>query len=184
MPNSQNGWPVLQYGDPKVYTWVIPAKTGAFTLRIRNGSAGFLIAYFVLWYAEKIEPIKGKILDDWGHAVRPIGDSKWISNHASATAVDLNALAHPQGKRGTFNFLVDYKKKRITAYARIMMRLKFAMQGTLRWGENYSTTVDGMHFEINVGLSAAEDRARKLMGTSRGRRILEANPTQKAVILS
>ena len=76
MQTSQNGWPVLASTSPKLHTWVIPARTGYVRLRLRNGSAGFLLAHFLLWFAETIEPLKGRVLDDWGWApLRPIRDS-------------------------------------------------------------------------------------------------------------
>ncbi len=40
--------------------------------------------------------------DDWGGAPRPIRDGTGWSNHASYTAIDLNATEHPQHERGTF----------------------------------------------------------------------------------
>jgi hypothetical protein len=177
MTTSQNRWPVLPYGDDRLRTWVIPARTGPFTLRMRNGSAGFLLAYLALWYAEKLEPVAGKVLDDWGHAVRLIRNGATASNHASATAIDLNALLHPLGKIRTGIFRRRAKVDALHAKLR-------KMRGVIRWGGDYHGRKDEMHFEIVQNITVCERETRRLMKTPRGRRILKANPGQRAVILS
>jgi len=176
MATSQNGWPVLAANSPQLPTWVIPARNGVFKLRLRNGSAGFLLAHFILWFAEVIQPVLGRVLDDWGwsplRAVR--GTTGTISNHYSGTAVDLNAAQHPLAKRGTF---------RAWQYAKIRARL-LLYRGCIRSGIDYKNRADEMHHEIDKPLAACELRARALMKTPRGKRILAANPGQRAVILS
>lgn len=174
MTTSQNGWPVLQYGSRKLHKWVIPARTGTIEITLRNGSAGFLLAHFLLWWAEAIEPLAGKTMDDWGFAPRAIRGSTVISNHSSATAADANAQAHPLGVRGTLS---------AGEKARIFARLRL-YRGCLRHGAFYNGRVDEMHVEINKPLTACETRARVLMRTPRGKRLLKANPDQRAVILS
>lgn len=177
MDKSYNGWPVLEPDSPKLRTLVIPAKNGAFKLRTRGGSAGFLLAHFALWYAEVIEKVAGKILDDWGYAKRPVRDADYWSCHASGTAIDLNALLHPMGKVRTGIFR---RRDKVTA---LHERLRW-MRNTLRWGGDYVNRKDEMHFEVIVGLAAAEKEARRLMNTPRGRRILKANPGLKKEILA
>lgn len=174
MSASQNGWPVLDATSDKLYTWTIPARTGAIRIRLRNGSAGFLLAHFLLWWAEALEPLAGKLLDDWGWAARLVrGSSTVISNHGSGTAADANATRWPMGTRLMRAWMVGRIRLRLRIYG-----------GTLRWGGDYHGRPDQMHTEINKPMAACEGVARRLMKTSRGRRILAANPTQKAVILS
>lgn len=174
MSTSQNGWPVLEYGDRRLYTWTIPAKTGAIRVTLRNGSAGFLLVHFLLWWAEVIEPLAGRIIDDWGHAVRTIrGQTSGYSNHASGTAGDANATQHPLGTRT----LTRAERKKIARRLRLY-------RSCLRHGAFYSGRVDEMHVEINAALGSCERVAKILMLTPRGRRILKANPGQAAVILS
>lgn len=173
---SQNGWPALQPNSPKLYTWVIPSKTGRFTMRFRNGSAGFILAFWFLWYSEKIEKVKGIILDDWGHAYRPVRDGEDMSNHSSGTAGDANALKHPLGKVGTLT--AKQVKKMHKKLNGVLLR------GAIRWGGDYRGRKDEMHYEIVQSLGYCEKVAKRLMKTPRGRRLLKANPTQKAVILS
>lgn len=174
---AQNGWPVLQTDSPKLYTWVIPAKNGLIKLRLRNGSAGFLLAFLALWFAEVIEALKGKVLDDWGYALRPVrGQTTGYSNHAAGCAVDCNSLEHPLGKVST------YKQWQ---YDRLHRFLRRRMKGAIRWGADYNGRKDEMHFEIVQSLPFCEKLARLLMRyTWRGRRLIKANPTQKTVIRS
>ena len=174
MAVSQNGWPALDASSPLLTTWNIPTKEGVVRLRLRNGSAGFLLCHFVLWWAETIEPVYGKVLDDWGWAYRPIrGQSTGLSNHASGTAADVNATRHPLGT------LTLSRWQQVKIRARILI-----YGGALRWGGSYTGRVDQMHVEINTSLSGAEKVAKRLMKSPRGKRILDANPLQAAVILS
>lgn len=180
MATSQNKWLALPTESRLLVTWTIPARNGSFKLRLRTGSAGFLLAFFALWYAETIEPVAGKILDDWGWAWRPVrGQTSGLSNHASGTAMDLNALTHGLGRLGTLAFHV----KGIAATVRIAAKL-LAMGGVIRAGEFYKGRRDPMHYEINVSLAAAEKAARKRLETPRGKRILTANPGQRKIINS
>ena len=174
MSTSQNGWPALSSDSSDLVTWTIPTKQGPVRIRLRNGSAGFLICHFLLWYAEVVEPLVGKVLDDWGYAYRVIrGQVSGLSNHASGTAADANATKHPLGTRTLT------KIQRAAIWARLKI-----YRGCLRHGAFYSGRVDEMHVEINAPLPAVEKVARRLMNTPRGKRILKANPAQRAVILS
>lgn len=174
MPTSQNGWPALEADSPFLVTWTIPTKKGDVRIRLRTGSAGFLICHYLLWYADVIEPLIGKVLDDWGWAWRAIrGQTTGLSNHASGTAADANATKHPLGTRT----LTKAQK------AKMWLRLKI-YRGCLRSGAFYSGRVDEMHVEIDKPLRRCERVARRLMRTPRGKRILKANPGQQKVILS
>lgn len=174
MATSANGWPALPDGSDRLYVWVIPTKHGDVRIRLRNGSAGFLLAHMILWWAEVLEPVVGKVLDDWGWAYRVIrGQVSGLSNHASGTAADINATKYPLGT------------DRMTRLMKARIRLRLQLyRGCIRWGGNYRTRLDQMHIEIDRDLAACEKRARRLMNTPRGRRILKANPSQRAVILS
>lgn len=174
MSTSQNGWPALAADSPKLHTWKIP---GAGRIRLRNGSAGFLLAHLALWFDQRIEDVDNPVLlDDWGYAFRPVrGYTTTLSNHASGTAMDLNATRHPLGKAGTF----DRADRTL-----ITRRVRRFFGHTIRWGGTYTGRKDEMHFEIIADLDDVERLARRLMDTPRGRRILDANPGQRAVILS
>lgn len=182
MSTSQNHWPALDTSARQgqyLHTWVIPAHNGEFKLRLRKGSAGFLLAHMALWLSESVEDatLPG-VADDWGYAFREVrGFSATLSNHSSGTAMDINATRHPLGKRGTFA---------ARQMRKIRGRLHWAAyRGTIRWGGDYHNRADEMHFEINASLHQCEGVAKKLMyGTRNGKRILDANPGQGGVILS
>lgn len=176
MTTSQNGWPALEPGSKLLRTFTIPAKNGTVRLTLRDGSAGFLLCHFLLWWSEALEDLTGAHpADDWGYANRLIrGSTSTISNHGSGTAADANATEHPLGVKGT---LTPRERERVSA------RLKL-YDGCLRHGAFYSGRVDEMHVEINASLHECEKVARELMTSPRGKRILEANPGLRKVILS
>lgn len=181
MASSQNGYPVLfsnrTSGDlPRLRKWVIPRTNRH--LYLRDGSTGFLLAVNALWFHERIERLDNTTWDEWGWAVRPVrGQTSGYSNHSSGTAEDLNATKHPRGvsTRSTFT---------AAQVERVHERLDGRMERTLRWGGDYHSTPDGMHFEIDRSLSDCERVARKLIERPLGERVLAANPGAKAVILS
>jgi hypothetical protein len=176
MATSQNHWPALSADSAKLHSWVIPTRNGSVHLRLRNGSAGFILAHFTLWLAETVEPVFGGQLDDWAYAYRPVrGYETTLSNHSSGTAVDLNATKHPLGKRGTWG----------KGAAKIRHRLAWRLYGgCIRGGLDYANRADEMHFEINKPLPVCEKVAKRLARTPRGQRILAANPGQRQVIWS
>ena len=175
MASSQNGWPALPAGSSKLHQWKIPAKNGLIKVTLRNGSAGLLLAHYAMWYSESIEDVTGKVLDDWGWAYRAIrGESTGLSNHASGTALDLNALQHPLGVKGT---LTPGERDKIAKKLR-------QYRGALRSGAFYSGRVDEMHVEIDKPMAYVEQVARDLLRTPRGKKIINANRGQNKVIWS
>jgi hypothetical protein len=178
MANSSNGWLVLDSSTdgqpPRLRNWVLPGVNRK--LKVRDGSAGFLLLHLALWYDEGLERLDVGTYDDWGWASRPIRGSTFISNHASGTAIDLNATQHPMGVATAKTF----SRAEINA---IHERLKL-YDGCIRWGGDYVNRPDGMHYELNKGMASVEKKARALLNTPRGKRILNANPGAKALILS
>jgi len=157
-PRSQNGWPVLDESPPRVN--VVPGVD----LTIRPGDVAWLLVRVARWVHANVEPLNtpvvegGKLLktDDWGWAKRNVrGSSTTYSNHASATAVDLNATQHPRGVKRTWTAAEVAKIDRHLA----------EYDGAVRWGEHYTSTVDGMHFEINTdpaGVRRVRDKLQAL----------------------
>jgi hypothetical protein len=85
MSTSQNSWPALAADSPLLHTWVIPGSGDDTHLKMRNGSAGFLLAHLALCFDGKVEVLDEPVLDDWGYAYRPVrGYSSTLSNHAAA----------------------------------------------------------------------------------------------------
>jgi hypothetical protein len=175
MSTSQNGWPALDADSHLLRSWVIPGKGTSTQLRLRNGSAGFLLAHLALCFDSKVEVLHEPVLDDWGYAYRPVrGYSSTLSNHSSGTAIDLNATDHPLGREDTFS---DEEEWLIERFLR-----RYA--GCIRWGGDYRGRKDEMHFELDRDLAACETVARQLVDSRRGELILAANPGQRAVIFS
>lgn len=175
MATSQNGWPGLPSDSPLLHKWILPGTNRHFLLR--NGSAGFLLCHFSLWFHDKIERLDLGIWDDWGYAYREIRDDTVLSNHASGTAVDLNATRHPLG----VPTLDTFTQGQVNLIHR---KLRRQYKWVLRWGGDYQNRPDAMHVEINRPLADAERVARKLVDSRRGEKILAANPGQKKVIFS
>ena len=176
MPSSANGWQVLD-GDtsgsqPRLRKWVIPDVRREIPLR--DGSAGFLLIHFATWFNHNIELIDMGY-DDWGWSPRHISGSDDWSNHASGTAMDLNASRHPQGvpSRETFSATeVAMIQRRLTLY-----------HDCIRWGGDYRSRPDAMHYELDQYPPAVEKRARELcVRGAIGKAVLRANPGVKAII--
>lgn len=138
---SENGWPVLTRSKLHWFT----AAGDKFASP--NADVAYLAAYLIDQFNDTVEPIDGKVLDDWSWASRPVrGQSTGYSNHASATAWDLNALKHPRGVKGTFT------KSQIAAVRKILNKIVDDHGHKIfRWGNDYvNATIDAMHFEINA----------------------------------
>lgn len=164
MSTSQNGWTVLSADQTR--KWIMPG-TGRH-LVLNPDHAGFVLAHTALWYHERVERLDLGVWDEWGWAVRPIaGQTSGYSNHASGTAMDLNATRHPLGVAAQRTFTADQ-------LATIHRRLRWLR--VLRWGGDYRTRPDAMHWEVNASAAAVARRAAVLRLTPRGRRIVKANP--------
>jgi hypothetical protein len=94
---------------------------------------------FAAEFHKLIEPIDEGALDDWGYAFRPIrGQTEKLSNHASGSAIDLNAPRHPLNAIGTF------------PPEKVPMIRALAKKYGLRWGGDYLYRKDEMHFELDL----------------------------------
>jgi len=146
---SYNGWTASKdQAEIGIKSYPIPGTK----LKIRCAEAvAPLIVGFCTEFNELIEPIDGGQLDDWGYAfrmVRQVPDK--LSNHASGTAIDLNALSHPLGKRGTF------------PAEKVPMLRALAKKYGLFWGGDYKNRKDEMHFEIALNPVKVAKRIEKL----------------------
>lgn len=109
---------------------------------VRRGPAGDLLLHAAARWHREVEPLRAPdgVLDCWGYAPRTIRGSTTLSNHASGTALDLRARAHPLGRSGTF------RADQVAAIRRILADCRFA----IRWGGDYRGRKDEMHIEIVV----------------------------------
>lgn len=159
---SQNGYPVIwDDSSPALWRWKIPGSTRTFLLR--RGPAGFVLADFAAWYSAEIGGFDRRP-DDHGWSLRVISGSDVWSNHSSGTALDINALNHPQGLVGTFSNVETL---------RIGDRLE--LMRVIRWGGNYRGRTDEMHWEINAPPLKVRQVAAWLRTTTRGQRVLALN---------
>ena len=142
MPTSQNGWTVIP--DP-----------GSSKLKALAGFPGSVhvvvhpvMEYVVAEFARRVEPIAGPVRDDWAYHYRTIAGTDVYSNHASGTALDLNAKKHPQGRRGTFT----------PAQVRELRAILAEVDNVIQWGGDWTRVPDEMHLEIRG--SVPEQRVR------------------------
>lgn len=143
---SQNGFTANDRGVIASYS--LPGGKVA----LRAGDVSVVLLWVAVQFHQRVEPLAWPGV--WGYAERLIrGSSTTLSNHASGTALDLNAPRHPLGVRGTFT----------AAQVRTIHDIVAFTNGAVRWGGDYAGRTDEMHFEINTGsagVQAAADRIR------------------------
>lgn len=134
---SSNGWQASS-DQNAIGIKSYPVKGTQIKLRCAEKVAPLLIG-FAEEFNELIESIDGSTLDDWGYCFRNVrGSRDKLSNHASGTAIDLNSTRHPLGKVGTF------------PSEKVPMIRALAKKYGLRWGGDFNSRPDEMHFEINL----------------------------------
>jgi hypothetical protein len=146
---SPNGWPASENRKALgIETFTVPGTKIRFACA--KAVAPILVS-FAKDFHELVEPIDEGQLDDWGYAFRQTrGSDRVLSNHASGTAIDLNAIKHPLGKSNTFN-----KHQRNT------INLLITKYG-LTWGGNYKRRKDDMHFEIALDQNKVKHKIKEL----------------------
>ena len=146
---SPNGWPASE--DRKalgIESFTVPGTKIKFACA--KAVAPILVS-FAKDFHELVEPINEGQLDDWGYAFRQTrGSDRILSNHASGTAIDLNAIKHPLGKSNTFT-----KEQRNTIQ---LLLVKYG----LAWGGNYKRRKDEMHFEIAMTKNQVQNKIKQL----------------------
>ncbi len=150
---SQNGWPA--HADTTRFTRFTAAGQGWWAA---NADVAVVFKEFIERFDKEVEEISQSKLDDWSYANRLVrGSTSVVSNHGSATAIDVNALKHPRGVRNTFS-----KSK-----AAQVRKIKNAItdnsgRPVLRLGMDFSTIVDDMHVEIAVNPARVKQAAAKI----------------------
>lgn len=144
MAFSQNGW----YAGQDVSRVSLPVPGTNVPLTVHSGSAGLILIWFAENFNRLVEPISNAAghTDDGGFNYRPIAGSVQLSNHSSATAIDLNWNKHPLGAVGTFT------SAQVAAIHSILSR----SHGSLRWGGDYTGRKDEMHAEINTSQAGCD----------------------------
>lgn len=148
METSQNGYTVLDsLDDCRFY----PNPSGV-KIPLRRGAAGYVLAHFIRRFHNQVENLNRT--DCHGYNRRQIAGTDEWSNHASGTAVDLNATKHIYGAEGTFN----------DQQVRELRELLDKYDGVIKWGGDYRITKDEMHFEIVADRRTVRDLAERLRG--------------------
>jgi len=147
---SQNGWPASS--DKRAIgvdgAWSI--RGAQFPGGVVAGPVATVLGYVADQFHQRVEPLVAGWC--WGWAWRDIRGSTGLSNHASGTAIDVNAPRHPLGATGTFTTSQRDSIHAILAEA----------GGVVRWGGDYTGRKDEMHFEINAGYAAVAALAARL----------------------
>ncbi|MEP6560523.1 MAG: M15 family metallopeptidase [Nakamurella sp.] len=153
-PTSYNGWTV---GTPAsaigVQNYTVPGTN--VVLPIRSGDVASVLLYVARRFNDEVEKLDRS--QCWGYDYRPnVNNPSVWSNHASGTAIDLNAVKHPNGVAGTFSTSQKAAVRKILAFC----------GEVIYWGEDYRGTIDGMHFEIDVppGSASLAALVRKIGG--------------------
>lgn len=155
MAQSQNEWPVMENRPP--YS-VVPYIEPEVKLAVRPGDVAVVLLEVARRWHNEVEPLDAPgPKDEWGWAYRPVrGQTDGYSNHASATAIDLNATRHPRGAP-TADTLTDQQIARCRAI-RASMHDEGWGGSVVRWGGDYRhAKPDAMHWEI-VGDAPAVSR--------------------------
>ena len=135
---SYNGWPV---GTPAsaigVANYTVPGTS--VVLPVKSGDVATVLMYVAGRFNREVEALRSG--QCWGYDYRKnVNNPSVWSNHASGTAIDLNAVLHPNGAKNTFNSGQVAAIRNILAYT----------GDVIYWGGDYSGTTDEMHFEIDV----------------------------------
>jgi len=133
---SYNGWPASK-DQAAIGIKSYPVPGTAIKLRCAEKVAPLLIG-FAAEFHNLIEPLDVGSLDDWGYAYRDVrGVPGKLSNHASGTAIDLNASLHPLKAINTFE------------PAKVPMLKALCKKYALTWGGEWLRP-DPMHYEISI----------------------------------
>lgn len=141
MATSQNGWPA---SENKAQIAVETFRVGSvvFPGGVKAGSVAAVLGYVAGEFHHRVEPlVEGWC---WGYNYRPVTGGGALSNHASGTAIDVNAPNHPYGAASrTFT----------AAQVKTIHKILQEVDQVVRWGGDYSGTRDEMHFEIDANLA-------------------------------
>lgn len=132
MAVSQNGWTAND--RTLIESRTVPGGS----LPVRKGPAGDLLVYVATQFHGRVEHLVWP--GCWGYAERQIIGGTELSNHASGTAIDLNAPQHPLSAVGTFT----------THQVGAIRQILSECSGVIRWGGDYVGRKDEMHFEIDA----------------------------------
>lgn len=155
MVNSQNGWPASP-NKRDIGVGYFAVNGVEFVGGVKGGDVATVFTYVLTRFAAEVEAFI--VPGCWGWAYRDVRGATSLSNHASGTAVDVNAPLHPLGSMSTFT---PAQRQRIRS-------IVTACAGVVRWGGDYSGRKDEMHFEIVGDVTAVANLATAIRKNQEG----------------
>ncbi len=137
MTTSQNGYSVNVNMIEPVHIFGT-----AVTISMRKGSPAVVLRYVAQQFNDHVGKLHAGTC--WGYAHRNIRGSEQLSNHATGTAIDLNADRHPLGTDPHHTFT----NAQIAAIHMILAKCTIDGVPVVRWGGDYHGRKDPMHFEL------------------------------------
>jgi hypothetical protein len=142
MPRSQNGWNASP--DLKRRKLIVSGVEFVGGI-VDNDDVATVLGYVAEQFHERVEPLHNP--GCWGFFYRANrNDASSLSNHSSGTAIDVNAPKHPNGVPTART----YSRAQVAEVHKIVAEV----DRVVRWGGDYTRTVDAMHFEINASAAA------------------------------
>jgi hypothetical protein len=136
---SQNAWVAGERTALDIVTVTVPGTQTK--LPVLAGDVATVLLWVATRWHNEIEPLVEP--GNWGYAYRAVRGAKTgLSNHASGTAIDLNAPAHPLG--------TEPAQTMSAAQIATAKRIEAESGGVVRWGGSYTGRKDPMHWEINA----------------------------------
>ena len=150
MPTSQNRW--VAAPDLKRRKLVVAGVEFVGGI-VDNDDVATVLGYVAEQFNKRVEPLRSP--GCWGFYYRANrNDPNSLSNHSSGTAIDVNAPAHPNGVATARTF----SRRQIAEVHKILAEVDHVV----RWGGDYTKTVDAMHFEINANAASVAQIAARL----------------------
>lgn len=152
VPRSANGWTANDRSVIASYS--LPGGKVA----LRKGDVSVVLLWCANRWHETVEPLVWP--GNWGYAERLVrGSATSISDHASGTALDLNAPQHPLG--------VTVARTFSTLEVRAVRAILEYCEGAVGWGGDYRSRPDGMHLFIRTNADGVKRVADKIRAAAR-----------------
>lgn len=154
MVASYNGWPASRDPDAIGIVPFEPIPGHDFPGGVKGGDVHTIFTYLVRQLNARVEPIEFYPAgDEWGYFFKDSANSpSLLSCHSSGTAVDYNAVRHPNGRRGTWT----------AVQVREIRKILDELGGVVRWLYDATRTPDEMHFEIKGSAAEVAAVARRI----------------------
>lgn len=127
---SENGWPMVDQGS---CMWM-PIPGAAVTIQVQVGQPAQVLVAFLADVHRHVQPLRDADTACWTET-----NSVDDSNHLSGTAVDVDWGDHPMGPA-----YAGWSPEQVA----MLRRLLEYFEGTVFWGEDWSTPKDSMHFQM------------------------------------